>query len=356
MKLIHIISAVALSLSGQTLAYDADSTDSFFQYFEYAFNANEAYQTTPQSQIYTTATPPSINTAAEGLRVIEFVEYESSNTGAPAGYTRINLANVENGLNAAVFYNNQEAILAFRGSELGLKDWITNGEQAKGKAPTQYKDAVKIAKQFKRAFPNHKLLMTGHSLGGGLATTATLFTGIESITYNSAGVADVVLNWVKRKLRQNGLPANLWKTHANRVLNFNFEGDFVSDTDGQQDADALGISTFQYGRIHYLSDDRFNPLDRETWDTPLRRHYTVVLKEELKFLSQPMYRQFSDRNMLGNPFVADATKTFETICFTSNDFATRDCTEDGFDVFLWEIDYFLDSIPSIVADLFIPME
>jgi len=51
----------------------------------------------------------------------------------------------------------------------------------------QYDYAVAIARKAKRDY-GEKLSFTGHSLGGGLATTASIVTGLKSTTFNPAGV------------------------------------------------------------------------------------------------------------------------------------------------------------------------
>jgi Ca2+-binding RTX toxin-like protein len=79
-------------------------------------------------------------------------------------------------------------ILAFRGTE-SLDDWIANFKQGIG-IPTDYYDtAMTIGKALSRAqnFDGH-LIITGHSLGGGLASAAAVVSGFKTYTFNAAGL------------------------------------------------------------------------------------------------------------------------------------------------------------------------
>lgn len=90
-------------------------------------------------------------------------------------------------------------VLAFAGTE-GItagKDWWTNAKQGLGFDAKQYREAVELAAQAKMAF-GEDLVVTGHSLGGGLAATASLVHDIPAVTFNAAGVND-------ETLRRNGL-------------------------------------------------------------------------------------------------------------------------------------------------------
>lgn len=69
-------------------------------------------------------------------------------------------------------------------------DWIDdNASQGLGLGSEQYEDAIRLAQKINANKPENKeLIITGHSLGGGLATAAGAATGSETYAFNPAGV------------------------------------------------------------------------------------------------------------------------------------------------------------------------
>lgn len=147
-----------------------------------------------------------------------------------------------------------------------------------------------------------------------------------------------MLNEIKQAMRSAGLSDNQWVSNAGGITNFNLEGEFVSDGDGQQDADVIGVDSKQYGDIFYLSASRFTPLF--FLDTGLTRHFTTPIKEELQFLSQPVYR--SDYNDLTS--IDNDIDSFRALFYI-------DWTDDTLDLMAWQAEYAINSFPSLLEDL-----
>ncbi|WBF66008.1 hemagglutinin repeat-containing protein [Desulfovibrio subterraneus] len=101
------------------------------------------------------------------------------------------------GLASTLFYNKEknEYVLAFRGTEMSKKDWVTNGAQAIGATDaSQYGDVKSRAITKLNDHVMSKgatLTVTGHSLGGGLATmvVASGFAD-RAVVFNPAGLHD----------------------------------------------------------------------------------------------------------------------------------------------------------------------
>jgi hypothetical protein len=106
------------------------------------------------------------------------------------------------GFKAAIYkktkpeYENEQPykyFLVFAGSDLItdinhiITDWIkTNGGQGLGLFPTQYKQAALLALKLKANSNDH--LIVGHSLGGGLASCAAVFSDTQATVFNPAGL------------------------------------------------------------------------------------------------------------------------------------------------------------------------
>ena len=78
-------------------------------------------------------------------------------------------------------------VVAFRGSSSG-EDWRNNFQQAAGANSESYAKALAIGERLGRS--DASVTITGHSLGGGLASAAAVASGREADTFNAAGLTD----------------------------------------------------------------------------------------------------------------------------------------------------------------------
>ena len=99
------------------------------------------------------------------------------------------LDDTKTGFKARIYGDNEgRIVLAYSGTDEG-KDWLVNFGQGLGFETTHYNQAMALARQAKVAFGDD-VVMTGHSLGGGLAAAAAVATDIPAVTFNAAGVHD----------------------------------------------------------------------------------------------------------------------------------------------------------------------
>ena len=100
-------------------------------------------------------------------------------------------------------------VLAYAGSD-ELKDWKHNLRQGLGLQDAQYDQAIALARQARQAFGS-EVILTGQSLGGGLAAAASMVTEVPAVTFNAAGVHD-------RTLERYGFDADVLKREAGEGL------------------------------------------------------------------------------------------------------------------------------------------
>lgn len=81
-----------------------------------------------------------------------------------------------------------DVVLAFAGSN-DAHDWLSNFRQGLGFDDAQYDRARDVALLAKAAYGD-RLAITGHSLGGGLASAAALAAQTPAVTFNAAGLSD----------------------------------------------------------------------------------------------------------------------------------------------------------------------
>ena len=116
---------------------------------------------------------------------------------AVAGINPADLSDKKSGFDAALYRNEQGlVVLAFNGTDQG-RDWRSNLRQGLGLTDVQYDMAVALGSKAHSAFRDD-LVITGHSLGGGLAATAGMVHAIPTVTFNAAGVHDSTLERYER--------------------------------------------------------------------------------------------------------------------------------------------------------------
>ena len=109
-----------------------------------------------------------------------------------AGIDPATLQNADSGFLSRIYGDGAgHYVIAYSGTDEG-KDWLTNFRQGLGFEDAQYNQAVALAREAQVAFGD-QVVITGHSLGGGLAGAASIATGIPAVTFNASGVHDKTL-------------------------------------------------------------------------------------------------------------------------------------------------------------------
>ncbi|SEK83001.1 Protein of unknown function [Pseudoxanthomonas sp. GM95] len=120
------------------------------------------------------------------------------------------LHDAESGFDAALYINGEgQVVLAMCGTD-ELKDWGSNFGQGLGIQTAQYDRALQLTHKAQEAF-GENMILTGHSLGGGLAAASAMVYNVPAVTYNAAGVND-------RTLEREGLDPSAAKDYAKEGL------------------------------------------------------------------------------------------------------------------------------------------
>lgn len=162
-------------------------------------------------------------------------------------------------------------VVSFRGTTDG-SDWKANGRQGVGLPSDQYSRALLLAKAIGR-HPEAQVTITGHSLGGGLASAAALVSGRDAQTFNAAGLSDATIRQAQ-SIRGD--------TPAPKIAAFYVRGEILSAIQDGGDRVAGAILGGIPGAILADAPEAYGtriPLDAKQpagqhWyqDTPLARH------------------------------------------------------------------------------------
>lgn len=118
---------------------------------------------------------------------------------------------------------NEQYTIAFRGTQSG-DDWKANLSQGTGQGSIHYRNALAIGRQIARSGADVE--MTGHSLGGGLASAAALAAGRHADTFNAAGLHDSTVSQATTIVRSAGQSAGAVDNYRvpGEILTFVQEG------------------------------------------------------------------------------------------------------------------------------------
>ena len=128
-----------------------------------------------------------------------------------------------------------EIVVAFRGSnapgedEHWMQDWVVDAHQGGGGTPKQYLYGAELLSEVRRSFPGYRIIVTGHSLGGGIAAYSTVLLQdagrLRCVTFNAAGISSITLR---------AIPKDAVSGAAKRIANVRSKGDPVSAIPGTQ--------------------------------------------------------------------------------------------------------------------------
>jgi hypothetical protein len=130
---------------------------------------------------------------------------------------------------AGLFVNRatSEAVLVFSGTHpASAADWVVNIATSHAKKSYQHSRAVTTTLAARSQYP--RLLLAGHSKGGGLAQFASATTGLPAVTFNSVGLP----------LSQLGLA----RSPSATVEHFMVKYDPVSNFSGRRFSGSMGIT------------------------------------------------------------------------------------------------------------------
>jgi len=100
-------------------------------------------------------------------------------------YTPSSIGKLFSNLQFDIWEHNEKAltVISFKGTDEKI-DWLVANFSIGISIP--YKSGKKHVKRYMKNHPDRSLVLTGHSLGGGLALSSSLWEGVDAIVFNSS--------------------------------------------------------------------------------------------------------------------------------------------------------------------------
>jgi len=171
------------------------------------------------------------------------IESEMVELGIDPSIIALLIDHQQSGLDAALYreFITGKYVLAFAGTDpTSFEDWYANIAQAFAPGGVdQYTSAVSIAKELMNnaAFNASNIYITGHSLGGGLASAASMASGFHAYTFNAAGLHPLTVSGLDNNnlSNANSLVTSYkvdwdilsWGQYVGGWLNYAFDGTVV---------------------------------------------------------------------------------------------------------------------------------
>lgn len=175
-----------------------------------------------------------------------------------AGIDPSMLENADTGFRAGIYTDGDgNHVLAFAGSN-EFQDWTgANARQGLGWQSEQYDEAVQLSQLAAEVYGGD-MVITGHSLGGGLAATAAFATGNTAVTFNASGVHD-------NTIESLGLDVDGAKADAadGQIRRYSVDGDPLTTL--QQDTWGLNHALPDAPGHEITLDSPYPPLDGPEW-------------------------------------------------------------------------------------------
>ena len=250
----------------------------------------------------------------EQLKQCSVYVYKGKNAKLPTGFKEIAHSKEDdedkkgkkkekgNGFYASVITNGDDIVIAFRGTQvLDGGDINSDIKMYFAVMPSQAKNALELYDVVKAKYPNRKIYLTGHSLGGSLAQIVAGYNkDVCAVTFNPYGTkqilkktgtsyTSIVVNYCN--------PADVFATYnADNNIGICYE---VESNDAEQNPHFIEKMKPLSSRKFIQKDDlkkKFNTIINEEKDELIEKGKNKIFStDKLNFITKPQQSQNGDK-------------------------------------------------------------
>lgn len=144
----------------------------------------------------------------------------------------------ENGFSSTAYAKDGKIMIAFRGSD-DTSDLVSDFSMMAGRTPEQLQHASDFVAKIKEQYPDAKIIVTGHSLGGSLTEmVASQYDDVLGITFDAVGTRHIVES-AGGAMRDN-----------HNTVNYIVNGDVLSNVDAHVGQVVLTDAVVQGGKLN----------------------------------------------------------------------------------------------------------
>lgn len=203
------------------------------------------------------------------------------------------------GFDAKIYMRGDDIVISYRGTEggdplgRGKDDLLTDAINIAGKVKpdgylNQFSLGLKMAQDVKKKYPNANISLTGHSLGGAIASYVGAMEDVEAVTYNAPSVIDALPKNVRKKV-ESGI-------FDEKIINY------------IHPKDSVGAGAFSperhIGSAYYIGS-RYEVENAENIENPLWRFYDSAFPWNTNYHALTNFNFDEDGNII-SPVLTDA--------------------------------------------------